>query len=113
MRDVGRLTQLIALTGPDGGWRKTIVDKAIASVCLMPCCQPKIEIASRWSAKNSECPAGDPGLHHYIGDLLYKGSSKSESLPIQGDNQGVKQRAHLRLLSLTSLLPASAIAHVF
>lgn len=27
----------------------------------------------RWSAKNGECPAGDPDLHHYVGDLLYKG----------------------------------------
>lgn len=30
----GRLTQLIALAGPSGGWRKTIVDKSIASVPL-------------------------------------------------------------------------------
>lgn len=26
----GRLTQLIALTGPSGTWRKTLMDKAIA-----------------------------------------------------------------------------------
>ena len=25
----GRLTQLIALAGPSGSWRKTIIDKAI------------------------------------------------------------------------------------
>jgi hypothetical protein len=32
---------------------------------------------SRWSAKHGECPAGDPDLHHYIGDLLYKGFEPS------------------------------------
>ena len=32
--DTGRLTQLIALAGPSGGWRKTIIDKSIASVPL-------------------------------------------------------------------------------
>ncbi|TFK45376.1 hypothetical protein OE88DRAFT_1715404 [Heliocybe sulcata] len=51
----GRLTQLIALTGPGGSWRKTTIDKSIA-----------------WSAKHGPCPAGDPALHHYIGELLYK-----------------------------------------
>lgn len=30
----GRLTQLIALTGPSGTWRKTIIDKAIAYVLV-------------------------------------------------------------------------------
>ena len=34
MSDTGRLTQLIALAGPTGGWRKTIIDKSIASVPL-------------------------------------------------------------------------------
>jgi hypothetical protein len=29
----GRVTQLIALVGPSGAWRKSIVDKAIAFVC--------------------------------------------------------------------------------
>ncbi|KZW03437.1 DUF410-domain-containing protein [Exidia glandulosa HHB12029] len=51
----GRLTQLIALVGSAQSWRKTVVDKAIA-----------------WSAKHGECPTGDPDLHHYIGELLYK-----------------------------------------
>ncbi|KAH9481875.1 Golgi to ER traffic protein 4 [Psilocybe cubensis] len=54
----GRLTQLIALTGPDGGWRKTMIDKSIA-----------------WSAKHGTCPAGDPDLQHYVGELLYKEGS--------------------------------------
>lgn len=27
---IGRLTQLIALTGPSGSWRKTIIDRSIA-----------------------------------------------------------------------------------
>ena len=27
---LGRLTQLIALTGPSGSWRKTVIDKSIA-----------------------------------------------------------------------------------
>ncbi|KAI0926187.1 hypothetical protein AcW1_008420 [Taiwanofungus camphoratus] len=51
----GRLTQLIALTGSSGSWRKMTIDKAIA-----------------WSANYGLCPAGDPDLHHYIGELLYK-----------------------------------------
>jgi len=51
----GRLTQLIALAGPSGGWRKTVIDKSIA-----------------WSAKHGICPAGDQDLHHYVGELLYK-----------------------------------------
>jgi len=46
---------LIALTGSEGAWRKTLIDKALA-----------------WSAKHGSCPAGDQGLHHYIGELLYK-----------------------------------------
>lgn len=51
----GKLTQLIALTGSSGTWRKTIIDRAIA-----------------WSAKHGTCPLGDQDLHHYIGELLYK-----------------------------------------
>ncbi|KAJ7760636.1 hypothetical protein DFH07DRAFT_816214 [Mycena maculata] len=51
----GRLTQLIALAGPEGAWRKTIIDKSIA-----------------WSAKHGLCPAGDSELHHYVGESLYK-----------------------------------------
>ncbi|KAG9046339.1 hypothetical protein FS837_004608 [Tulasnella sp. UAMH 9824] len=53
----GRLTQLIALTGPDGAWRDTLISKSVA-----------------WSAKAGECPAGDPDLHQYIGELFYKES---------------------------------------
>ncbi|KAI0059250.1 cytoplasmic protein [Artomyces pyxidatus] len=51
----GRLTQLLALTGPTGSWRKTIIDRSVA-----------------WSMKHGPYPAGDPDLHHYIGDLLHK-----------------------------------------
>ncbi|KAJ7284401.1 hypothetical protein C8J57DRAFT_1119279 [Mycena rebaudengoi] len=51
----GRLTQLIALAGSEGAWRKTIIDKSIA-----------------WSAKHGPCPAGDSELHHYVGELLFK-----------------------------------------
>ncbi|KAL0578087.1 hypothetical protein V5O48_003905 [Marasmius crinis-equi] len=51
----GRLTQLIALTGSSGSWRKSLIDKALA-----------------WSAKHGPNPAGDPALLHYVGDLLYK-----------------------------------------
>jgi len=51
----GRLTQLIALTGSEGSWRKTIIDRALA-----------------WTAKHGPCPAGDPELHHYVGELLFK-----------------------------------------
>ncbi|CAK5269420.1 unnamed protein product [Mycena citricolor] len=51
----GRVTQLIALCGSEGSWRKTVIDKSIA-----------------WSAKHGPCPAGDSELHHYIGVLLFK-----------------------------------------
>ncbi|KAF5359572.1 hypothetical protein D9756_002993 [Leucocoprinus leucothites] len=51
----GRLTQLLALTGSEGTWRKTLVDKAIA-----------------WSSKFGTCPSGDPDLQRYVGELLYK-----------------------------------------
>ncbi|KAL0945463.1 hypothetical protein HGRIS_000952 [Hohenbuehelia grisea] len=51
----GRLTQLIALTGSQGSWRKTLIDKSIA-----------------WSSKHGTHPAGDPDLQHYVGELLYK-----------------------------------------
>ncbi|KAG5350204.1 Golgi to ER traffic protein 4 [Termitomyces sp. T112] len=51
----GRLTQLIALTGPNGTWRKTLIDKALA-----------------WTVNHGDCPAGDQDLHHYVGELLYK-----------------------------------------
>jgi hypothetical protein len=37
---VGRLTQLIALTGPSGSWRKTIIDKSISSVNFLPSASP-------------------------------------------------------------------------
>ena len=32
MRRVGRVTQLIALTGSEGTWRKSLIDKAVACV---------------------------------------------------------------------------------
>ncbi|KAH8118144.1 hypothetical protein DFH11DRAFT_1504154 [Phellopilus nigrolimitatus] len=51
----GRLTQLIALTGSAGAWRKTLIDKSVA-----------------WTAKAGPCPAGDQDLHNYVGELLYK-----------------------------------------
>ncbi|KAF8526269.1 hypothetical protein BU17DRAFT_74184 [Hysterangium stoloniferum] len=51
----GRLTQLIALTGSNGSWRKKLIEKSIS-----------------WSAKFGPCPAGDPDIHHYAGELLFK-----------------------------------------
>ncbi|KAF8589875.1 DUF410-domain-containing protein [Ramaria rubella] len=60
----GRLTQLIALTGPAGSWRKTLIDKSVV-----------------WSAKYGPCPAGDPEIHHYAGELLYKEGSLALAEP--------------------------------
>lgn len=57
-----RLTQLIALTGSGGSWRKTLIDRSVA-----------------WTAKAGTCPAGDPDLHHYIGELLYKEGSLEQA----------------------------------
>lgn len=58
VESIGRVTQLIALTGPEGTWRKTLIDKAIA-----------------WTVKHGPHPAGDPDLHQYVGELLYKDGS--------------------------------------
>ncbi|KAL5525867.1 hypothetical protein ACEPAG_7204 [Sanghuangporus baumii] len=60
----GRLTQLIALTGSAGTWRKTMIDKAVA-----------------WTAKAGPCPAGDPDLNHYVGELLYKDGAFDQAEP--------------------------------
>lgn len=60
----GRITQLIALTGQGGGWRKTIIDKSIA-----------------WTAKRGSWPTGDPDLQHYVGELLYKEGAFVEAEP--------------------------------
>ncbi|KAJ7056739.1 hypothetical protein C8F01DRAFT_1257396 [Mycena amicta] len=60
----GRLTQLIALAGSDGAWRKTIIDKSLA-----------------WSTMNGAIPAGDAELHHYVGELLYKEGSFEAAEP--------------------------------
>ncbi|KAF8552034.1 hypothetical protein OG21DRAFT_1466283 [Imleria badia] len=51
----GKVTQLIALTGSSGSWRKTIIERAVA-----------------WTAKQGLYLIGDPDLHRYIGELLYK-----------------------------------------
>ncbi|KAF9007461.1 cytoplasmic protein [Cyathus striatus] len=60
----GRITQLIALTGSSGSWRKTIIDKSIA-----------------WSAKYGPCPAGDPDLQLYVGELLFKDGQFEQAEP--------------------------------
>ncbi|WVR08549.1 hypothetical protein IAU60_005604 [Kwoniella sp. DSM 27419] len=49
------ITQLLALTTPQGPWRKKLADAAI-----------------KWSQSHGECPTGDPSLHQYIGELYYK-----------------------------------------
>ncbi|KAG9014042.1 hypothetical protein FRB94_000240 [Tulasnella sp. JGI-2019a] len=58
----GRITQLIALTGTEGTWRDTVISKAIA-----------------WSAKATDCPAGDPELQYYLGELFHKEMNYPES----------------------------------
>ncbi|KAF7977034.1 hypothetical protein HWV62_4792 [Athelia sp. TMB] len=60
----GRLTQLIALTGDSGSWRDTVISKSIS-----------------WSAKHGPCPAGDPDLQHYVGELLYKEGALDDAEP--------------------------------
>ncbi|EIM88335.1 cytoplasmic protein [Stereum hirsutum FP-91666 SS1] len=78
----GRLTQLIALTGSEGTWRKTIIDKSVV-----------------WSAKHGIYPAGDPDLHHYIGELLYK--------------EGVVDATESHLLAAGKRDSARVLAHVY
>jgi len=60
----GRITQLIALTGRGGGWRKTIIDRSIL-----------------WTAKKGPWPTGDPDLQHYVGELFYKEGAFVEAEP--------------------------------
>jgi len=76
----GRVTQLIALVGSSGAWRRSIVDKAVAFVlrAYFPALQ-RILSPYRWSAKHGSYPAGDPALLHYVGDLLYKGRKTMHS----------------------------------
>jgi hypothetical protein len=81
---LGRITQLIALTGKGGGWRKTIMDRSIAYVrpsLIFPIPDPiptSIILRFqplRWTAKKGPWPTGDPDLQHYVGELLYKGAN--------------------------------------
>lgn len=60
---IASVTQLLALTPPNGPWRKKLADAAI-----------------KWSASEGECPSGDPGLHQYIGELYYKGMSDCRNM---------------------------------
>ncbi|KEP51579.1 cytoplasm protein [Rhizoctonia solani 123E] len=88
----GRMTQLIALTGPEGAWRKTLTDKTVA-----------------WSAKHGKYPAGDPELHHYCGELLYRGRLRTESQ--YPPTNMIGQRAHLRPQNSIYLTPRPGIPH--
>lgn len=54
------ITQLLALTPSSGPWRKKLADAAI-----------------KYSVHSGKCPTGDPALHHYIGEMFYKGASPS------------------------------------
>lgn len=73
---LGRVTQLIALTGSSGSWRKTIIDRSVASVMSFVLGSSVCScIVTRWTAKHGTYPIGDPDLHHYIGELLYKGAA--------------------------------------
>ncbi|KAF8339667.1 uncharacterized protein EI90DRAFT_3037413 [Cantharellus anzutake] len=54
----GNVTQLIALVGRQGTWRKVLIEKAVA-----------------WSSDFTGDPAGDPVLHYHIGELLVKEGS--------------------------------------
>ncbi|KAG9002285.1 hypothetical protein FRB90_011407 [Tulasnella sp. 427] len=75
----GRLTQLIALTGPQGNWRDTLISKSVAYAISLLCNIKDVDLTlwgypHSWSAKAGDCPAGDPDLHQYIGELFYKES---------------------------------------
>ena len=66
--------QLISLAGPEGQWRKTLIDKALVQVPLRHLTRLTINrvAPSRWSSKGDPYRNGDPLLHAYIGELLYK-----------------------------------------
>lgn len=89
----GRLTQLIALTGSSGTWRKTTIDKAVA-----------------WSAKHGPCPAGDPDLQHYVGELLYKDGAFDAAEPhllAAGKRDSARTLAHMFTVWATGTTGAS------
>ncbi|SGY25287.1 BQ5605_C018g08598 [Microbotryum silenes-dioicae] len=50
-----KMLQSIALTGPAGAWRKTLTDNIFS-----------------WSSKTGVAASGDPEIHLYLGQLLYK-----------------------------------------
>lgn len=58
MLTAANVTQLLALTPPTGPWRKKLADAAV-----------------KWSTAGG-CPTGDPALHHYLGEMYYKGGLK-------------------------------------
>lgn len=68
-----------------------------------------------WSAKHGSCPAGDPELHHYVGELLYKGLPLLLFLPhilIQSVD-GAFEAAEPHLLSSNKRDSARLLAEMF
>lgn len=64
---------LIALVGGKGNWRKSIIDHAVACVHSAVVRRAWTDKdGCRWSASNGTAPAGDPALHAYIAQTLYK-----------------------------------------
>lgn len=57
-RERAQVTQVIALVGPAGSWRKTYTDAVFS-----------------WSGKTGSGPAGDAAIHGYLGEVLYKEKS--------------------------------------
>ncbi|RIA93012.1 hypothetical protein C1645_37012 [Glomus cerebriforme] len=59
-----RIIQLLELFPADEPGRKRFIDASVS-----------------WSVKFGENPAGDPGLHHYVGELFWKDKMYSEAEP--------------------------------
>ena len=75
----------------------------------------------RWSAKAGTHPGGDPDLHHYVGELLYKGtpfahtwSTSCRSLGICDDHtEGTFDVAEPHLLAAGKRDSARLLAEMF
>ena len=80
-------------------------------------------IPCRWTAKAGPHPAGDPDLHHYVGELLYKGtralarlvsiSRTTLTLPLRRAPEGSFEIAETHLLAAGKRDSARLLAEMF
>jgi hypothetical protein len=57
-------------------------------------------VENSWSAKHGACPAGDPEIHHYVGEILYKGMTFTRYIILAN-------------LKLTKMVPLSLLKFIY